>query len=84
MNFTVGWDQDAYRELTQLWATAPDPAAIRVARETAERLLGADPVGNGRLLSEGLWKIVVSLLALYYTIDPARRHVQITDILATG
>lgn len=83
MNFTVGWEPDTLTELHQLWATLPDPAAVRAARETVEQRLAADPVGNGQLLSEGLWKIVVSPLALYYTIDAARRHVRITDILAT-
>jgi hypothetical protein len=84
VNFTVGWEPDIRAELHQLWATWPDPAAVRAAAETAERLLAADPVGNGRFLAEELWQIVVSPLALYYTIDPARRHVQITDILATS
>jgi hypothetical protein len=84
VNFTVGWEPDTWAELHQLWATLPDPAAERTAAETAERLLADDPVGNGQLLSEGLWRIVVSPLALYYTIDPARRHVQFADILATG
>lgn len=80
MNFTVGRDQDAYRELTQLWAIAPDPAAVRTARETAERLLGADPVGGGQHLAEGLWQLTVAPLAVYYTINPALRHVEITDV----
>ncbi|HJZ54449.1 MAG TPA: hypothetical protein VKE74_05800 [Gemmataceae bacterium] len=68
-------------ELHQLWAISPDPAAVRTAADTAERLLAADPVGNGRYLSEELWKIEISPLAIYYTIDPSRQHVQITDVL---
>lgn len=80
MNFTVGWDRDAYGELTQLWATAPDPAAVRTARETAERLLGADPFGAGRHMAEGLWQLTVPPLIVCYAIDPSRQHVEITDV----
>lgn len=80
MNFTVGWEQDAYRELVQLWAIAPDPAAVRTARETAERLLAADPLGGGRHLAEGLWQLHVPPLVVCYTVDPSRQHVEITDV----
>ena len=81
MNFTVGWEPDTRAELHQLWATLPDPAGVRAAADTAERLLGDDPIGNGQLLSEELWRIIVPPLRLYYEIDSTRRHVQITDIL---
>jgi hypothetical protein len=84
VSFTVGWEPDAQTELHQLWATLPNPAAVRSAAETSERLLANDPVSNGQLLSEDLWKLIVPPLALYYTIDSARRHVQITDIFAIG
>ena len=80
MNFTVGWGQDAYRELTQLWATAPDPPAVRAAREAAERVLGADPFGAGRHVAEGLWQLTVPPLLVCYTIDKGRQHVEITDV----
>ena len=84
MNFTVRWRPDAYTELTQLWAVAPDPAAVRDAREEAERLLGADPSGAGRHLSEGLWRLQVPPLLVHYTIDQDRRLVEITDVQSTG
>ena len=60
----MGWNSDALREFHELWATSPDPAAVRAAREAAERLLAADPSGAGRHLSEGLWRLRVPPLLL--------------------
>ncbi len=84
MNFTVEWEPEARSELHQLWVIAPDPAAVRAAAESAERLLSTDPAGNGQHQSEGLWRLRVPPLVVHYTIDPDRRHVQITDIARTA
>lgn len=84
MNFTVDWAADARRELHELWVISPDPAAVWDADKSAERLLAADPSGSGRHLSEGLWQLKVSPLTIYYDIDHARRHVQVTDVFHTG
>jgi hypothetical protein len=80
---TAGWNLDARHELHVIWATSSNPAAARTAAETAEILLRIDRVANGDLMSEGLWPIVVSPIAVYYTIDSTRRHVQITDVIET-
>ena len=84
MSFTVGRDSHARIELARIWATAPNPATVRAAFEAAERMLAADPVANGRHLSEGLWQVHVAPLLVCYTIDAARRHVEITDVIYTG
>ena len=78
MSFTVGRDSHARIELARIWATAPNPATVRAAFEAA------DPVANGRHLSEGLWQVHVAPLLVCYTIDAARRHVEITDVIYTG
>jgi hypothetical protein len=84
MNFTVEWDPPALNEFHELWAVSPDPAAIRAARVTAEQLVGGDPHGEGEYLSEDLWRVRVPPLTFYYTIDPDRQLVEITDVQATG
>ena len=84
MNFTVGWDSDAEHALHVEWAASSDPAAVRAAAQTAEYLLALDPSGNGRHLSEGLWKIRVPPLVIHYTIDMSSRHVQVTDVAHTA
>ena len=80
MNFTVTWEPDARRESHLIWATAPDPAAVRAAADTAERLLGTDPTGNGQHLTEGLWKVTVPPLAVYYAIDQDQQSVEISNV----
>jgi len=80
VNFTVKWEAAIRHELHELWAVAPDPAAVRVAADTAERLFGIDPFGAGRHLSEGLWRVDVPPLVINYTIDPDQNEVKITDV----
>lgn len=84
MNWTVAWDPDARSELHQLWAVAPDPAAVRSAADTAERLLALDPFGNGEYLAEGLWRVRVPPLVFHYSVDLLGRRVQITDVAPTA
>jgi len=80
VNFTVTWDPDARRELHQIWVTAPNPAAVRTAVETAERLLATDPFGNGQHLVEDLWRAVFPPLLVYYTIDTTQQAVVISNV----
>ena len=80
MNFAVAWEPDVRRELHSVWATAPDPKAVRDAADEIDRRLAADPYGSGRHLAEGLWRTVVPPLAVYYTIDPIQNAVVISDV----
>ena len=84
MKFTVEWEPPIRHELHELWAVAPDPAAVRAAHDEVERLLGTDPFGAGRHLSEGLWRLVVPPLVVHYTINPDARMVEITDVARTA
>ena len=83
MNWTVEWEPDVWNELHQLWAISPDPASVRAASETAKQLLQVNPLG-GLLLSEGLWRVMVPPLAVYYSVDLNRHYVRITDVLPTA
>ena len=78
MPFTVDWDKDPEDELARIYLQASDPMAVTQAQARADKLLAANPTGNGHHLSEGLYRIDVWPLVLNYTIDPARRHVQVT------
>ena len=80
MNFGVDWGSGIRKELHLLWATAPDPAAVRNAAEKVEQQLGTDPYQSGKHLSEGLWRIVVPPLVAHYSIDASSRSVEITDV----
>ena len=76
--FTVDWDEEAEDELARNWMEADEPNEVVAAQNLADQLLSHDPVGAGRPLSEGLYLLLVPPLVVFYTIDTARRHVQVT------
>ncbi len=76
--FTVDWDSEAENELARIWMQSADPPAVRQAQTKADQCLAQDPLGYGRHLSEGLYQISVPPLVLSFTLDAARRHVQVT------
>jgi hypothetical protein len=61
----------AIEELADVWTGAPDRNAVTSAASVIDRLLQGDPQGSGRHLSEGLYQLHESPLAVYYTVDPA-------------
>jgi hypothetical protein len=77
MSYSLEWDSDGLAELADIWMRATDRQAVTDAEHRIERLLAADPLGNGKLLSEGLRYIDVRPLVAYYTVDAARRHVRV-------
>jgi hypothetical protein len=83
MNFTVGWDTGAEDALATIWIAGPDFLAITRASATADQLLALDPLGLGEYLSEGLWWLRVPPLVVHYTVDLARRHVEVTHCART-
>ncbi len=78
-NFTVDWEPAAEIDLARLWLNAPDPLAVTRAQAEIDRLLERDPVGNGRHLSEGLYRLHVPPLAVTYTIDTEQKLVKVVQ-----
>lgn len=76
--FTVDWDTDAENELARLYTGSNDPAAVTHASARIDQRLANNPLREGQLLSEGLYRIDERPLAAHYTIDLVRRHVQVT------
>lgn len=75
MNFTVQWDPDSEGELHFVWLAAAEPAAVRESWERAKVLLSVNPEQLGSHIAEGLWKLVISPIAVYFTIDHHNRIV---------
>jgi hypothetical protein len=80
--FTVDWDQPALDSLADIWMQAADRWAVTQAQTAAERRLARDPIG-GTLASEGLYRLVEPPLTLLYEVDPQRRVVLVTGVLAS-
>ncbi|AMV28639.1 hypothetical protein VT84_29815 [Gemmata sp. SH-PL17] len=84
MNFTVDWQPEADDGLADVWTGASDQAAVTRASALVDQLLALDPLGLGEYLSEGLWRVRVPPLVVHYTVDLARRHVDVTHAARTA
>ncbi len=78
--WTVEWDPSAEQELARLWMLAADPQAVTDAQARIDRLLARNPIGNGQHLAEGLYRLCVPPLTVYYRIDPDSRLVYVDEI----
>ena len=56
-------------------ACVPGEAQARI-----DQLLGANPIGNGKHLAEGLYQLRVSPLSVTYTVDTVQRRVEINSV----
>jgi hypothetical protein len=82
--FQVEWEPAAEDELARLWLQSSDPQAITQAQAKADQLLSRDPLKYGRHLSEGLYCIDVPPLVLTYTIDSAKRLVEVSWVRSSS
>jgi hypothetical protein len=57
MRYTVDWAPEALATLTTIWMQAADRRAVTAAEAEINRLLIANPLGNGWPLPEGLYAI---------------------------
>jgi hypothetical protein len=78
--FAVYWLPDAEDALAQVWLQAPDPQAVTVASAQVDRLLARDPLGCGQHLQEGLYKLVVPPLAVFYSVDETEHKVEVHQL----
>lgn len=81
--FSVEWLPAAEDELARIWVQAVDRRAVTAAQAEIDRRLSRDPLGNGYHLAEGLYRITVLPLNCTYTVNAARRHVQVTWVWHT-
>jgi len=51
MRYSVDWTPDALATLTTIWMQAADRWAVTAAEAKINRLLTADPLGNGTPVS---------------------------------
>ena len=80
MNYTVEWDPNALQELAAIWLNAADRQAVTDAEARVDALLGTDPLRHGTPVAEGLYKLTVAPLTVYYSVDQAPRHVEVSKV----
>jgi plasmid stabilization system protein ParE len=83
MNYTVDWIPEAEDDLADAWLNAHDPNAVTDAQARIDRLLARDPVNSGKQVHEGLYQIVDAPLTVFYSVDPARRLVEVSRVWYT-
>jgi hypothetical protein len=84
MTFTVEDLSTAEDSLAEVWLQAPDRAAVVAGQALVDRLLARDPIGSGQHLHEGLYKLVVSPLTTFYTVDEVHRKVEVSEVWYTS
>ena len=62
---------------------SPAPATITTDQAEIDRLLSRDPFQHGRLLSEGLYRILVGSLLVNFTVAVDSRIVNVTWVRAS-
>jgi hypothetical protein len=78
--WSVEWNEDAEDGLAAAYLNAADRAAVTQAQDRIDRLLAANPLGQGTPVSEGLYRLTVPPLSVAFTVDQAGRSVQVTGV----
>ena len=80
MNYTVDWEDDVLIVLTTIWTGASDRRAVTAAQANIDRLLAANPLGNGSPVSGGLFAIAVHPLHAQFEISDVGRAVKVVSV----
>jgi hypothetical protein len=78
--YTVQWKRRVLDALAALWLAAADRQAVTAAQARIDETLGQDPLGAGRHICEGLYKLHEPPLVVTYTVDQAQRQVEVQSI----
>jgi hypothetical protein len=79
--FSLEPEPEAEDQLAAIWNSAGSLRdAVTRAQDAAERKLSNDPMQFGRHLGEGLYRLDVPPLIIYYSINLSGRIVKISEI----
>jgi hypothetical protein len=81
--WTVESTSIAEDQLAEIWLHAPDQRAVTAAQAAIERTLARDPLAHGQEVREGLRKLTVAPLTVYYEVRPAQKVVEIQAVAYT-
>ena len=80
MKFMVTWGQRALQHLADIWNNAGDRAEVTRASGEINRILESDPLGVGESRTGMLRILINQPLAVYYSVDQARRSVLVLSV----
>jgi mRNA-degrading endonuclease RelE of RelBE toxin-antitoxin system len=78
--YDVSWPSDVLDALAKIWLNAPDRAAITAAQAAIDNQLSLDPKIKSSEVAEGLRKLKVPPLRVYFEIDEQNRVATVTGI----
>jgi plasmid stabilization system protein ParE len=81
--WTVESTSIAEDQLSDIWLHAPDQRAVTAAQAAIDRMLARDPLAYGKEVREGLRKLTVLPLTVYYEVRPAQQVVEIQAVAYT-
>lgn len=81
--YPVEWTTTAEDQLADIWLHAPDPAKVTSAQAAIDQLLGQNPLGHGEAVQEGLRKLTIAPLTVYYEIHAAPASVEVSAVAFT-
>ncbi len=80
MSYSVDWAPNALSILAAIWVSSPDRGAVNRAQTRIDRLLAADPLGNGTNVSEGLYAIEVYPLRVLFEVSEVDQFVRVVFV----
>jgi hypothetical protein len=80
MSYNVDWDISARRTLAAIWIKAGNRQAVTAAQDQIDRLLAANPLGNSKPVSEGLYAINVHPLRAVFEVDDSTESIMVVSI----
>jgi hypothetical protein len=78
--FLVDWTDDALEMLADIWTQAANRPAVNTASDQIDAFLARDPIGHGKAVREGLYKLTVPPLMAYYSVDQAQKSVEVSAV----
>jgi hypothetical protein len=74
------WLHDARDELADLWLNAADRKAVTQAAYDAERELAQSPTARAQFIAEGLWRLDVPPIRIYFSLREADHIVEVVSV----
>jgi hypothetical protein len=78
------WTPQAEADLAAVWLSAPNPQAVTNAAHQVEQFLMADPFGRAVYVAEGLWRLNVRPLVVFFETEPSRTVIRINQVSFLG
>lgn len=81
--FLVDWTDAALDMLAEIWMQTMNRAAVNAAQNQIDALLASNPIGHGKHLGEGLYKLIVPPLTVFFSVDQAKKTVEVSAVWYT-